>query len=92
MFGEPTDSLILRARQDQTLGHKLDRKQKLLLVLQDGRWHNLYEEAHGRFGARKWDLEQLGVRFEMKLDPDRPKDEMWTLYRLSNTDGQDSLL
>jgi hypothetical protein len=90
MFGDTTDELLRRARQDEALGWKLTREQRVLLALGDGEWHGTDEMArvNHRFGGYLHILKHdRGVEWEGEPDPASPPDERWHRYRLVKRDN-----
>lgn len=65
---------------------KRTKRDKVLLALADGKWHQGRELALKvalRYGARLYELEHdFGVMWDKRLDPRRPKGEMWFQYKL----------
>jgi len=69
---------------------KKTKEERLLEALADGRWHGsreLSEKVSHRFGAYKFTLVAKGYTIEVRLDPDRPKGEMWYQYRWPSADA-----
>jgi hypothetical protein len=63
---------------------KLTKEERLLLLLADGEWHSGREMAvkvSHRFGGYLFRLREKGYNFEKRLQPGRPKGEVWYEYR-----------
>ncbi len=63
---------------------KETKEERLLDLLADGRWHGGRELAlkvSHRFGAYLFRLKEKGYNFEKRLDPNRPRGEVWYEYR-----------
>lgn len=83
---ERTAWKIAAAKSKDYIGEKLAKREKLLLVLSDYKWHTAIELTRSvshRFGAYVFELRKEGLVVEMELIKERPKGEMWYKYRLS---------
>ena len=85
VFTPFTDGLIYAA-QHRLVDGKQTKRDLVLLLLSDGCWHGGWEIAKTtgsmRYGARLFELNEMGVRWCKRRDPDAPKGEVWVQYRL----------
>ncbi|MDT8434689.1 MAG: hypothetical protein RQ731_08045 [Anaerosomatales bacterium] len=84
-WGEPTDTLVLEALRTHAAGHRLTQAQRILLILNDGAWHDGRELAlkvTHRFSSPLKDLADTGVSYDKRHNPDVPRAFQ---YRLAPT-------
>lgn len=92
-FNKVTDNAIKQTQDAfNDPQHKLLRKERLLLLMSDGRWHGgleLATKVSWRFSEYLRALTKMGVKWEKKRDPVSPKGENWYLYRLWSERNED---
>lgn len=97
-YDNATEARIAYAYAKRRMGKKLTRADKLLLLLEDGSWHDgkeLAEVVSHRFSGYLFTLKQEGVNWTKRRNKLAPKGERWYQYKLvdrTECEGQMTLV